>query len=253
MSTLVTEAIVLHAFNYLESSRIIRLMTREAGIQSVLARGARGSRKRFGSALDLFAQGTAEIHLRPNRDLQTLASLDATRARPQLAHDVGRFTAASMVSEMVLRSSGDESAPGFFHSVESALDGIASAAADATVAAGLRGAWHMIATLGFSPAIDVCANCHSSLDPSVSVSFSHSAGGALCPRCATLASGNRLLPVSARNALRHWLDDSDAEPLDAPGGRAHQRLLREFYHEHVGSGRELPAFSIWESGDWSAA
>ena len=56
MSTLVTEAIVLHAFDYLETSRIIRLMTREAGVQSVLARGARNSRKRFGNAGDLFSR-----------------------------------------------------------------------------------------------------------------------------------------------------------------------------------------------------
>ena len=55
MPLLATEAIVLHAFDYLESSRIIRLLTREAGIQSTVARGARKSRGRYGSALDLFA------------------------------------------------------------------------------------------------------------------------------------------------------------------------------------------------------
>ena len=85
MPAVVTEAIVLHAFDYLETSRILRLLTREAGVQSVLARGARRSRKRFGSAMDLFAQGIAEIHVRPNRDLQTLGALDITRARAALA------------------------------------------------------------------------------------------------------------------------------------------------------------------------
>ena len=103
MEPLVTEAIVLHAFDYLETSRIIRLMTREAGVQSVLARGARGSKKRFGSAMDLFAQGLVEIHMRPNRELQALTSFEVTRARPQLATDVGRFTAGSMIAELALR------------------------------------------------------------------------------------------------------------------------------------------------------
>jgi len=42
MTLLVTDAIVLHSFDYLESSRILRLLTREAGVRSVLARG--GSR-----------------------------------------------------------------------------------------------------------------------------------------------------------------------------------------------------------------
>ena len=61
MSLLVTDAIVLHSFDYLESSRIYRLATREAGLQSVLARGARNSRVRFGRAMGLFSTGVAHI------------------------------------------------------------------------------------------------------------------------------------------------------------------------------------------------
>ena len=76
MPLLVTEAIVLHAFDYLESSRIIRLLTRDAGVQSVLARGARRSRGRDGSALDLFAEGSAQIYIKPNRDLHNLGGFE---------------------------------------------------------------------------------------------------------------------------------------------------------------------------------
>ncbi|HEX6574196.1 MAG TPA: recombination protein O N-terminal domain-containing protein, partial [Gemmatimonadaceae bacterium] len=65
MGSIVTEAIVLHAFDYLETSRILRLMTRDAGVQAVIARGARSSRKRFGTSIDLFAQGMVEINVRP--------------------------------------------------------------------------------------------------------------------------------------------------------------------------------------------
>src|SRR5690242_1296548 len=100
MSSLVTEAIVLHAFDYLETSRILRLMTRDAGVQSVIARGARSSRRRFGTSIDLFAQGMVEIQVKPNRELQSLVSFETTRARPQFALDVGRFTAGSMISEL---------------------------------------------------------------------------------------------------------------------------------------------------------
>ena len=107
MSTLVSEAIVLHTFDYLETSRIIRLMTRDAGVQSVIARGARNSRKRFGSAIDLFAQGTAEMEMKEHRELQVLSSFELTRGRPQFARDVGRFTAGSMIAELALRTSSD--------------------------------------------------------------------------------------------------------------------------------------------------
>src|SRR5947208_2219573 len=80
MTLVVTEAIVLHAFDYLESSRILKLVTRDAGVRSVLARGAKRSRKRFGTALDLYAEGTAELRMKTGRDLDTLSSFDVPRA-----------------------------------------------------------------------------------------------------------------------------------------------------------------------------
>jgi DNA repair protein RecO (recombination protein O) len=253
MAPLVTEAIVLHAFDYLETSQIVRLLTRDAGVQSVLARGARRSRKRFGSAMDLFAQGLAEIHIRPNRELQTLASLDVTRARSELGTDVGRFTAASMISEIVLRFPYDESVSGVFDAVEECLDRIGSADPGQTLDAGLAGAWLIIAHLGFTPALDACANCDAPLDPKSGMTFSHTAGGCLCMRCGSSAAGSRLVPAEARAAIRSWVGGGNAPALTAPEGRAHQRLLREFFQEHLGSDRELRAFRVWEEGAWSAA
>lgn len=253
MAAIVTEAIVLHAFDYLETSRIIRLMTRDAGLLSVLARGARNSRKRFGNAVDLFAQGAAEIHIRPNRDLQALVSFEVTRARAGFALDVGRFTAGSMIAELALRTLSEEPAPGLFDVVEQVLDRLVAAPPEESVDAALSGAWQIVATLGFTPSLDMCANCHEALDPALGVSFSHSAGGALCERCGASATGSRLLPPAARNALRQWVDGGRAVALDPNEGRAHQRLLREFFQEHLGSEKELRAYRVWEQGAWTAA
>src|SRR4051812_49004450 len=86
-----TEAVVLHAFDYLESSRIIKLLTRDLGLRSVLARGARSSRKRFGAALDLFVQGSAELDVKPGRDLDALGSFDVLRTRSDIGADLARF------------------------------------------------------------------------------------------------------------------------------------------------------------------
>jgi DNA repair protein RecO (recombination protein O) len=253
MSSLVTEAIVLHAFDYLETSRILRLMTRDAGVQSVLARGARSSRKRFGTAIDLFAQGIVEIQVRPNRELQSLVSFETTRARPQFALDVGRFTAGSMISELALRASSDESAQGMFESVELALDELARAASSDTISAALAGAWHIISSLGFAPSLDFCANCHADLAPDSDSAFSHSAGGALCSRCAALAPGARPIPPTARAAIREWIAGDAGPRVHGNEARAHQRLLREFFHEHLGDRREMKAYGVWEQGAWTAA
>lgn len=256
MPLLVTDAVVLHAFDYLETSRILRLATREAGIQSVVAKGARRPRSRYGSALDLFAGGSAQIHLRAGRDLQTLASFDVARSRSELGADLDRFTAASAIAELALRFGGDDASASLYDAIVRALDTIGESATgvpnDARTAA-LAGAWRLIAEMGFAPALDICGTCHDLLPPDESVTFSHPAGGALCARCAALRQGARTLPAAARDALRGWLSGDDVPLAGDAESRAHQRLLREFVGEHLGDGRELRAFGVWERERWSEA
>ena len=163
MSLLVTDAVVLHAFDYLESSRILRLATREAGVQSVLAKGARRSKRRFGSAVDLFAHGVAQLYVKPGRDLHTLASFEVTRSRPRLGTDLERFAAASALAELALRFVQPEAHAALFERLTQALDAVAAAAPDEARAAALAGAWALVAEMGFAPALDRCASCHATI------------------------------------------------------------------------------------------
>ena len=100
---LLTDALVLHAFDYRETSRIVRLATRQAGVVSAVARGARRPKSRFGSGLDLFTSGVAHLVLHPTGDLHTLHAFDVGRARPGLGDSLARFRAASALGELGLR------------------------------------------------------------------------------------------------------------------------------------------------------
>lgn len=246
MTVVVTEAIVLHAFDYLESSRIVRLLTREAGVRSVLARAARSSRKRFGTALDLFAQGSAELHTKPGRDLDTLSTFDVTRSRAGLAARLERFAGAGAIAELALRFGHDAADAGLFDAVATALDALMTAPADRARDLTLAGGWRLLAELGVAPTVDVCAECHTSVDADAPATFSHPVGGVLCARCAHLARGGRTLPAAARSALRDWLSGEPHPIVDRQEARAHQRLLREFVREHLADDRPLPAFEAWE-------
>jgi DNA repair protein RecO (recombination protein O) len=246
MSVVVSEAIVLHVFDYLESSRIFRLVTREAGVRSVLARGARRSARRFGSALDLFAQGSAELHVKPGRDLDTLGRFDVERARPGLGLDLSRFTGASVIAELTLRFGRDAADPDLFDAAAASLDALAIALPGEARAVTLAGAWHIIAALGFAPEVDACNECHGAVAPHEPVLFSHPAGGVLCARCARFAAAGRMLPASARDALRAWTAGERIALAGDPEVRAHQRLLREFLREHLSDDRPLRAFDMWE-------
>ncbi len=246
MRILSTDALVLHAFDYRETSRIVRLATRDAGVVSAIARGARRPKSKFGSAFDLFTSGVAQLSMHPTGDLHSLNAFDATRSRPQLGASLGRFGAAEALSEVCMRFGQEDESGRVLVAAERALDKIGEAPPDRVAEAAMAGMWHFVAGLGFAPSLDVCASCHTPLASDVPVTFHHRAGGALCPSCARRASGGRTLPPIARATISAWLQGADAPIEDDASARAHRRLLREFLEEHVGDGRPLRAFLSWE-------
>jgi DNA repair protein RecO (recombination protein O) len=252
MPVLVSDAIVLHAFDYLESSRIFRLATREAGVRSALARGARRSRKRFGSALDLFAQGSAQLSVHPGRDLDTLTDFDVRESWPALSQDLGRFAGASAIAELVLHFASTNADPGLYEAVGAGLQAIARAEPDHAAGVTLAGAWRVIAALGFTPSLAECAECHATVPVDAAAVFHPSVGGVLCARCERRTPGGRRLPPEARAALHAWISGTPAPLPDANATRAHQRLLREFLGHHMVEDRPLRAFAAWEAGSWGA-
>lgn len=248
-----TDAIILHAFDYLESSRILRVLTRDAGVRSVVAKGLRRSARRFGGGVDLFARGTAHLYTRPGRDLDTLAGFEDLRVRMELAADLSRFTGAAVLAELVLRFARDaEADERLFDTLVSAIDLVADARGSDAVEAVLAGSWRIVAELGFAPTVEGCSDCHAPFAPDEPVLFSHPAGGAVCQRCGRISRG-RLLPPAARAALGRWLEGERLTGLGEGEARAHQRLLREFLEEHLTDGRPLRAYAAWETERWSAA
>ena len=75
--------------NYGESDRIVEFLTAEEGRVSMIARGARRSRKRFGGALDFFAG--LRTHAQPGSNLWTLKSVDALESSLRVASPIRPF------------------------------------------------------------------------------------------------------------------------------------------------------------------
>lgn len=247
MTLLTTDAIVLHVQDYLESSRIVRLATREHGVQSVVARGARKPRSRFGSSLDIFAGGVAHFTVKPGRDLSNLSGFEVTRSRMVLAGDLDRFASASALAEMALRFAHADPHDDAFEVLSHSLDEIANAPVGAITDFGLAAAWRYVASLGFAPAIDRCCSCHADIPMDRAAPFSHHGGGVVCSKCVRTVSVGRDLPAEARVTLLAWLEGRQSAALDDLARRAHLRLLREFLQHHMADGKALRALDGWEA------
>src|SRR5690606_21777073 len=229
MALLTTDAIVLQLYDYMESSRIVRLATREAGLLSAIAKGAKRQRARAGSALDLFVEGTAHVYVRPTRDLHTLGGFEAGPGRPALGTDLQRFMAANALGEVALRVLHGEPNGAAYDTLRETLDAINGASSNVPTAAdsaALSGIWRLLSKLGFAPALDVCASCHAELGPAEEpVRFLPEVGGVLCARCAgAVAEGSgRALPAVERARLLAWVSGAEAEVPAEREVRAHKR------------------------------
>ena len=85
-----TPAIVLSTLRYSESSKIVRLATREHGVQSVIAKGALRPKSRFGAALQLLSEGQAQFLLKSTGNC-TCSPLRLVRLHAGLATELDRY------------------------------------------------------------------------------------------------------------------------------------------------------------------
>jgi DNA repair protein RecO (recombination protein O) len=248
MSLITTDAIVLHSFDYMESSRIVRLVTRDAGLRSAIARGIRKSTKRFGGGLNLFAEGTVHLHAREGRELDALAGFESQRVPAALGEDLGRFAGASALAELTLRVATEASADvALYDSVREALHALELADPSSVAATTITGGWRIVQALGYAPSLESCVECDEAIPDDASALFSLSAGGVVCADCAG-SRGGRVLPPDARRVITAWLVGGDTQGLTDSDVRAHQRLFHEFVSEHLIEGRPTPAIDLWYGG-----
>src|ERR1044072_8856245 len=101
MPLISTPAIILATHRYSETSKVVRLATREMGVQSAIAKGALRPRSRFGAALQVLSEGQAQLLTKEHRELHILAAFDLPRLRAGLTSDLSRYATASALAEVL--------------------------------------------------------------------------------------------------------------------------------------------------------
>jgi len=246
-------AIVLSTLRYSETSKIVRLATRENGVQSAIAKGALRSRSRFGAALQFLSEGQARLLVKEHRELHILASFDLIRLHAGLAADLERYATASALAEVMLRFAPADPHPESYDLLREALGLLEIAPAAELEPLGFRALWQLVSALGFAPALEACVRDGTPLPLEGGLAFSTSEGGALCPECAA-GHGATRLPADARADLGALVDPGAVLPrLDRRHAESHRRLLARYIRYHLGEGAELPALEFWLRRPWMAA
>lgn len=96
-----TEAVVLRAIDYGETSKILTLYTRSAGKLGVIAKGARSSKSSFGGSLEPMSYSEVVYYYKPTRELQILTESSYVHPLPAITQDLDRINVGLRVVELV--------------------------------------------------------------------------------------------------------------------------------------------------------
>jgi DNA repair protein RecO (recombination protein O) len=210
MPTYSADAIVLRRLDYGDADRILTILSREHGKFSAIAKGARKSKTRSQSALDLFSR--SQMMLARGKNLDVVAQVQRVGDVRNIAGDFQRTAYASLVAEVVDKVVEDRHpVDDIFELVVATLGRLnepqRSGRADA--------AWFLMRVLdllGYQPQLFQCPSCNQPL-PEAGGWFSPLLGGILCARCSAHGQSGSAVSVTGLKVLRVMAAD-DGELYD---------------------------------------
>lgn len=226
------QAFVLSALDYGENDRIVSLFTLEHGRIRGVARGAKKSRKRFGSALELLARIELQIHCKEG--LSTLEQAVTRSVYPGIRADLSRIALALYSAELLeLLTPEGVPLPRLFRLFTAWLERLESSKGSQPETLADRRFFeiNLLNILGYRPAIEHCSCCGEEYDHRGARVLSN--GELACHSCARTGrnfSGEALslMRLSLKTGS-FGLIQPTGEALDENG-----RLLDEALAHHAG-------------------
>jgi len=193
--------VVLDLFEHGESDLIVTLFTRETGLLSAIAKGAKRSKKRFVNKLEPFT--SLYLHLIPSRK-STLYRLDEAEiisSRPEIRFDYRRFSGASLACELLLAWTREaDPALELYELIDWSLDRICS---DNMIWALTVYLLRLLKEIGQCPVLDTCVICGEEKISHHRLSYANH--GLVCPRCDRGGEAGSTLGAGMIRAMRELI------------------------------------------------
>ena len=189
------EGIVLRTYKLGESDKILRVLTREHGKVSAVAKGVRKTSSRFGARVEPLTRGRLFLHR--GRTLDTLKQVEILTSFQELRDDLDLFVKASSMAELADSIAvEDDPNPRLFDLLLLGLQLLREYPARAALACAFF-EFKVMGAEGFELMVGGCANCGGELGEDVS--FSLRLGGFVCGACRSgrFVDTGKLIRVSA--------------------------------------------------------
>lgn len=181
-----TEAIVLKAVPWSETSLVVTLWTEGFGKISAIAKGARRLKSPFESALDLLSRSSVVFLAKTGDSLDLLTEAKLQRRFRSAQRGLLPLYCGYHVAELTqVLTEHHQPIPGWMDWLMRTLEDLDEVRCPSTVV--LRFELHALRMLGLLPSLHQCVGCGEELDFSLpTVAITASGGGVVCSRCSPL-------------------------------------------------------------------
>ena len=238
MALVKSEALILRVVMFRDTSKVITAYTADRGLVSLLCKGVRGARPRFGAALELFAQADLVYYQRDSRDLQLLSQATLLDPHLGLTRQPLRYAYGMAVLEFLLKVLAGQEPPGRLYTLSLRTLEVLGACSP-EVLAGVFRAFELkaVSFLGHRPELFVCVECGKEADRAPGAGFAPQQGGVVCAACSHHVSGVQHLSNPVWTLMRRFLtstfSDLEADPPEAETTGKLSRLLEAFLQNHL--------------------
>lgn len=223
-----TQALVLRAFDFGESSQILHLLTLEEGRVHGIAKGARRISGSFHGGVDALHMGEALVYpRRAGAELRTLGGFSTATHFPGLRESVVRFHVASHVLALLLAFTREEAPDPFVFELAVAALRLCEAADDVQCEGlGLGFESMMLRHAGFFPELTRCVACGKPARNVHTARLSPLKGGLICRDCGAEDASAPRVTGETVETLAKLGDGPLAAAFNLPPSPALRRELR---------------------------
>ncbi|MFQ5709070.1 MAG: DNA repair protein RecO, partial [bacterium] len=229
-----------------ETSKILTLYTRRFGKLTVIAKGARSARSKFGGSLEPLNYVATVFYEKENREIQFLSQADILNSFAKINASLERTALAMAACELVNRLEiGVAPSPILFKlllEVLEALNRPLQKPHNCLRAFQVR----LLDVLGIRPNLDACKRCERPGQDRVALDIAH--GGFICERCQGRHTPGLQLNSEAFAALRVFQQEALADVNGyLPSSAAQQQvdeLLLTYLRFHIEGFTELNALKF---------
>lgn len=218
MSIIHTEALVVKSIPFQETSRIVRLFTREMGKVAVIAKGARRLKSQFRGYLEPLNLLDIIYYHKDSREVQTLSKVELRQAYLQHTTELSETLYALVLVEAVDRFIRDhhQDAAVFDLSVEvlEYMDRERQLLPEALIYFLLR----LTDLLGYAVSMEQCAICNRGLTAAI---YNQANGHLLCEDCGHYLEHFTKLGVEETGYMKkasRWTSNAEIQPMPQQSG-----------------------------------